>query len=289
VQEINLYQLLKFYASKWPWIVVLTVVGALAGYTYNTYVQTPLYKSDATLLIIDDQGKATKDSTLINNYIELIKSRRVLEPVIANSNHVLTYDEFAAATTATTEKDTEVIKISVATKSAQTSKSLTDGLVASFQDQIKDIYDKDNVTVVDKANLPDAAFNVHLALYLGLAASGGFLLAVIILFFAYDFKLTKQAIQEETAQSVQPEIKNFPQPEEKENMALKFSEALPMPPTLDKPLIADEEMPLSPSAPVSAKSSHSFVRRTMRALVGLTLGVSPPPRPPSQENNKKAN
>jgi len=192
VQDINLYQLLRFYAKKWKWIALLTIIGALAGFVYNSYIQVPLYKSDATLLLVkQDASTATQDTTLINNYIQLLKSRRVLEPVIEKQNNEISYEQLAASVTATNEKNTEVIKLSIATDNSQMSKQLVDGTIESFKGEVKEIYNTDNVRIVDNASSPSQPFNVNRAMSVILTTLSGFLLSVVALFFIYDFTAGK--------------------------------------------------------------------------------------------------
>lgn len=191
MQDINLYQLLNFYAKKWLWILLLTIIGATVGVIYNTYIQVPLYKSDATLLIVghEDQ-KAGQDTTLINNYIQLIKSRRVLEPVIIEQGHSISYDDLAASTTAANEKNTEVIRISIASKNPETSKRLVEGVVASFKDEVKELYNRNNISVVDNASKSDQPYNVRTWTLILITTLAGLSLSLIVLFFAYDLSLT---------------------------------------------------------------------------------------------------
>lgn len=193
MQDINLYQLISFYAKKWYWILLLTVVGAAAGFIYNSYIQVPLYKSDATLLIVSggDQ-KVGQDSTLINNYLQLIKSRRVLEPVIAQQGHSISYDELTGSTTATNEKNTEVIKIAIASKDPETSKQLVDGVVASFKDEVKELYNRNNISIVDNASKSSQPYNVQTWTLILITMLSGLFLSLIALFFAYDLNLTKK-------------------------------------------------------------------------------------------------
>lgn len=197
MQDINLYQLLNFYAKKWLWIVLLTTFGALAGFIYNNYIQIPLYKSDATLLIVTaDSTKTAQDSTLINNYLQLLKSRRVLEPVIKEQSPNMSYDELASSTIATNEKNTEVIKVSIASKDAGLSKRLVDGVVLSFRDGVKNLYNQDNISIVDNASQATEPYNVHAVILIALTTAAGLFGSFILFFFAYDFSLAKKEIKE---------------------------------------------------------------------------------------------
>lgn len=188
MQEINLYNLIKYYAKKWRVIVALTALGLLAGLVYNGFVQKPLYKSDAKLILVSTQVKpATSDPTLINNYIDLIKSRRVLEPVLEKEHSSLSYDKLSQLVQATNQKDTAVIDVTVTTSDAKQSKSLTNDITDSFKAAVTALYSTDNIIVVDPAVAATAPYNVKPALQLVVATLGGLLLSVIGLFFAYDY------------------------------------------------------------------------------------------------------
>lgn len=194
MQDINLYQLLRFYVKKWKWIALLTIIGALAGFVYNSYIQVPLYKSDATLLLVkQDAAGAAQDTTLINNYIQLLKSRRVLEPVITKQNNEISYEQLSASVTATNEKNTEVIKLSISTDNAKMSKELVDGTIISFKNEVKEIYDLDNIRIVDSASISIQPFNVNKPLFIALPTAVGLFLSVITLFFIYDFNRGRNA------------------------------------------------------------------------------------------------
>jgi len=196
VEEINLYDLLKYYARKWRVIVIAVMIGLGVGLVYNTYIQQPLYKSSATLLLIDPAGKVTPDDTLINNYVELFKSRRVLEPAIEEQNKDQslnsTYDGIESSVQATNEKDTEVIKVSISTDDPRASQSFISAAIKSFKTQVDSLYGVDNVRIVDNASLPRQSSNVNQPLQLAIATTIGFVVAIIGLFFVYDFKLSRK-------------------------------------------------------------------------------------------------
>ena len=60
VQEINLYDLLKHYKSYLIAIIICALIGLGVGFAYNAWIQKPLYKSQATLLLVTtDQSVST--------------------------------------------------------------------------------------------------------------------------------------------------------------------------------------------------------------------------------------
>lgn len=205
VQEINLYRLMQYYAKNWLLIALLTIIGLAAGFGYSNYIQTPLYKSDATLILIDpsDTSKTTSDTTLINNYIELMQSRRVLEPVLTELRLDTRYEDLAKSIEAASEKETEVIKISVSHQDPKTASSIADTTIMSFKREVERLYDKDNIQVVDHANLADEPYNVRTIMQLALGGAAGFFSAILLLFFVYDFKMTKRQLEAE-ARRIKP-------------------------------------------------------------------------------------
>ncbi len=188
MQEINLYKLLAFYAKNWLLIVSLTLAGLLAGVLYNSYVQVPMFKSNATLLYINEGARSTQDVTLLNNYVQLFNSRRVIEPVMQKLNVERSFEEMAASVSATNEKSTEVLKLSVATDDPELSRSFLREAVISFQEQAEELYGTDNLTVVDNASSAVPPYNVKQPQQLAIATAAGFVVSLITLFFIYDIK-----------------------------------------------------------------------------------------------------
>ncbi len=190
VQEINVYDLIKFYANNWLILLSAVFIGAVIGLIYTFFIQTPLYKSEATLLVVG--ARTTADATINNNYTELFKSRRVLDPVIQSTGYSGDYRQLFNNTTTTNNKDTDVIRISMATTNARKSKELLRASLISFKKEAKSLYGSDNIQIVDAANEPKDPFNVRTALQVGLTTIAGLLAAIIVLFFIYDYDLIQK-------------------------------------------------------------------------------------------------
>ena len=190
-KDINLYHLIKYYLKQWKWIVALSVTGLAAGIIYTYYFQTPLYKSNATLAIVLPSTSSSVGTTL-GNYVELFKSRRVLDPVISKLKLNESYDQFASTFTVSNDKSTDIIQISATNPDRIQSTAIVSSTIASFEKQVKSIYNTQNIQVVDGAGEPNKPYNVNVLIQLGIATATGFMLSVIGLFFAYDFKQNKQ-------------------------------------------------------------------------------------------------
>lgn len=190
MQEINLYDLIKHYASNWLLIVSLTLLGAIAGGIYTGYIQTPMYKSESTLLLVSVEGeRVTTDPNLINNYVELLKSRSVLQPIINDQELDINYDDLVRNVEVTNERDSEVIKVAITSPNREQSTAILEEAVTSLQTEVENIYKEDNVRIVDEASLPNEPYNVNPELQIALGSIAGLMTAIILLFFVYDYKL----------------------------------------------------------------------------------------------------
>ncbi len=196
MEEINIVDFFKYLARNWLVIVGLTIFGVLAGYAYNTFIQRPLYRSNATLLLVNKTDENISTASLVNNYSELFKSRSVLETAMEAQGYVGSYESLMDNTTSTVSSGTEVIKVAIATGNPQTSREIMVAAIEAFQDQMASIYGVNNLEIVDDASLPRDAYNVDTTMQLALAGTAGLILSLLILFFAFDYRsggATKQA------------------------------------------------------------------------------------------------
>ena len=191
MEEINLYDLLRFYIKKWLTIAIFVMIGGIVGIAYTYYIQTPQYESKATLLLVGtDHTSGSQESVTLNNYVELFKSRRVLDTVIADQGYDKDYDTLVSNVTARGTKSTDIINVSIKTPDAKQSKVLLESAIESFRNEAKELYGNSSIKIntVDAASTPKSPSNVRPVIQIGLAAVAGLMLAIIGLFFVYDYR-----------------------------------------------------------------------------------------------------
>jgi capsular polysaccharide biosynthesis protein len=144
-----------------------------------------------------------QESVVLNNYVQLFESRRILEPVIAEQKYDATYDKLAANTTAENVKNTDIINVSISTSSPKTSKALLEAAIEKFREEAKTLYGDGaiKINVVDAADAPIAPTNVKPIQQIGLAIVAALALAMVALFFIYDYT-TAQKTQTKAASDV---------------------------------------------------------------------------------------
>ena len=190
MEEINLYDLLRFYAKKWLTIASFAIAGAIIGVIFTYYIQQPLYKSSATVLLVGANRSSSQDSVVLNNYVNLFTSRRVLTPVIDKHDYDKSFESLVSNTTAENTKNTDFINLSISTTDAKTSKVMLESAMQEFKKQAKELYGDNSVriSIVDAANAPNDSTNVKPLQQIGIATVALTALSIIGLFFVYDYK-----------------------------------------------------------------------------------------------------
>ncbi|MBZ9631464.1 polysaccharide biosynthesis tyrosine autokinase [Salegentibacter sp. LM13S] len=91
------------YLTYWKWIFLGFLIGGLIAYLYNRYT-IPKYNTEATMMIVDDQEKNAMNATPsgggaifsleddgIQNHIEKLKSKQLVESVVDELDHNISY------------------------------------------------------------------------------------------------------------------------------------------------------------------------------------------------------
>mgnify|MGYP002795867319 FL=1 len=166
MEEINLKEVFDYFKSKILWIVIAIVAILIVGNVYTVITRVPMYESDTTIVLSGNKDAySSTDSqinqNLIGTYREIIKSRNVLSQVIDNLDIKMSVDELANNITATSVEDTEIIRITVADDRAKDARDITDEVAKVFSDEVQDIYNLENVTIIDKADLANKPYNIN--------------------------------------------------------------------------------------------------------------------------------
>lgn len=196
--EIDLWSLLQFYLKYWFIIFLFVGAGLGVGIVYNTFIQTPLYKSDAKVTFINSKAQTSSRTVRdISNYADLVTSRNVLNKAIETSGEDITFDTLSASTSVKNDKNTDVLDIIVTTPNAHRSAALAGGIVRAFEKEVVSVYKipQEEVRIIDTTQVIEAPVNVRHNLQLMLAGGAGLILSLIILFFAFDFKNTSSSRQ----------------------------------------------------------------------------------------------
>ena len=175
MEELDLKQLFNIFWNKKLQILIVMVVFILIGGIYSYTMVTPQYKSSTTLVLARTengnanattgsitQSELTVNQKLVSTYSELIKSKSVLREVISNLNmEGLAEANLRKSVSVSSVKDTELIEITVNNANPNYAEKIANEIATVFTKQVGEIYNVNNVHVVDKGEIATAPYNVN--------------------------------------------------------------------------------------------------------------------------------
>lgn len=219
MEELNLKDLLNYYLKKIPIIVAITLLFLILGYVYIEKIQTPMYHGTTTIILVDKQDEkvssdVTSNELLINEklvatYSQIVKSRRVLDQVIDELNLKDTVNELAERIEVTSVSETSIIKITVSDRSNKRAVRIVNEIADVFKNEVTEIYNLENVSVIDEAIVEDSPYNVNVIKQMLIFALVGIVLSCGIIFVMFYFDNTiksKNEIEDKLKLAVLGEI-----------------------------------------------------------------------------------
>ena len=213
MEEINIKDLFKFFLSKIKIVILVTLVVVLCGAVYSLFFQEPLYEATTTLVLTGTtqatgmnnqtiegvtitQNDLNLNSKLVATYREIIKSKSVLKDVIATLDLDYTVSSLQDSISVSTVSDTEMISLTVKSINAEEAAEIANELADKFSEQIKEIYNIENISIIDKAEVQNSPVNVNITKQIIIYALIGLILSFAIIFIMFYFDTTlKDAAQ----------------------------------------------------------------------------------------------
>lgn len=202
MEEINLKELFDYFKSKLKWVMITVFAFMIIGNIYTIATRVPMYKSDTTIVLVSENDKEYNtnelqlNKNLVGTYSEIIKSRKVLEPVIENLRLKYTYGELKSNISVTSVTNTEIIRITVNDKKAEKATRIANEIADVFTKEVQKIYKLNNVSVVDKAVSNPNPYNVNFVkdnlIYIAL----GLIISCGIIFIKFYFDTTIKTSEE---------------------------------------------------------------------------------------------
>ena len=190
---IDLGELFRVLLSKIHIIVLAAILMALVAFVGTKLFVTPMYTSVTKMYVLakDDNNTSstssnlTAGSMLTKDYMELVKSRPVLEKAISVLNLKMEPEQLAGMITAETPTDTRIMSISVQSSNPKQAKEIADAVRDAVSVQIKEIMSVDSVNTVEEGNLPTSPSSPNTMKNMMLGAVLGFVIAVGIITLIY--------------------------------------------------------------------------------------------------------
>lgn len=205
MEEIDLKELLEFVKSKLNLLILITIGVCLLGCVYGLFIQKPMYKSYTTIILGGNETTASQTITqsditlnknLVDTYAEIVKSRRVLEQVIAELDLEETYEELSNKISVSSVNNTEIIKITVADSNPIEAKNVANVTANFFSKEVIKLYNMNNVNVLDEANEANEPYNINIPKQVIIYFFIGIIIALSILFIIFYFDRTIKSVEQ---------------------------------------------------------------------------------------------
>lgn len=201
MEEIDLKELFEFFKSKISLFIIILVGVCLLGSIYGLFLQKPMYSSYTTVILggtdtTITQSDITINKNLVNTYAEIVKSRRVLDQVIDELSLDIVYEDLVNKITVSSVNNTEIIKITVNDEDGVVAKNVANITASVFTDEVSNLYNMDNVNILDEAIISDKPYNINVVKQIVIYFMIGFVLAAGILFVIYYFDRTIKSVEQ---------------------------------------------------------------------------------------------
>ncbi|MBO6195183.1 MAG: polysaccharide biosynthesis tyrosine autokinase [Bacilli bacterium] len=195
MEEINIKDFLMFLKEKlfFIFISVLLCLGIVLA--YDLVVKVPKYSTYTTIALVkstNDSNTLTQNDVmlnknLINTYSEIVKSKKVLKQVKKDLDLNESLNSISKEISVSSVNDTEIIKISVEDKDPKKAYNITKSISKVFTREIQNIYEMNNVSVVDAPEISKVVSNNTIKRDIVLGFAAGLFLSIGILFVIYYF------------------------------------------------------------------------------------------------------
>lgn len=199
MDEINLQEFLYNLRKKIPVLIIATLIGAILGGVNLIFMTKPMYESSTTLILVKSNSESNSSITqtdivlnqkLIGTYSEIIKSRSVAKEVIDLLGIDMSVEELISSITVSSKTDTEILKITVRNHDNNIAPKIASTLANVFTKKVKEIYDINNVAIIDEAEVPTKPYNTNSLKTIGIFTFGALLVTVVFIFVVTYFSNT---------------------------------------------------------------------------------------------------
>ncbi|MFU2013726.1 YveK family protein [Peribacillus butanolivorans] len=187
-ETISIKDIFQTLKKRWKLITLLTLIAALISGAISYFLLTPVYQSSTQILVNQKQSKNQIDSTqirsnidMINTYSVIIKSPAILEKVIDDLELEQSVDQLSQKITINSQQNSQVFSLAVQDSNPSKAVEIANAVSGTFQQEIKEIMNVDNVSILAKAEVkeyptpvkPSPLLNIAIAVVVGLMAGIG--------------------------------------------------------------------------------------------------------------------
>ena len=190
---IDLSHIFSMLVKKVWLIVVVTVVSAILCFSYASFIIPPSYSSEIMLYVNNSSvsigsasfsissSEITAAQSLVKTYGVLLENKTTLEAVIEKSGVNYTWQELDEMVTASSVKDTEVLKVTVVCEDPYDAAKIANCIAEVLPVRISEIIEGSSMNVVDSAAVNLNKVGPSITKYTAVGGIIGLLLSIIVI------------------------------------------------------------------------------------------------------------
>lgn len=185
----RLYQLLKKYLFS---IIMTAILGAGISLAGMYFFVTPLYSSDAQLLVNQRQttdapiqyNEIQSNIQLISTYSDIIKGHAVLDQVSQNLDGAYTIEELDESISVTQSPESQVFYLSAVNESPTQAQIIVNEVITVLDSTLSEIYDdtETSINVISPATWNGRSVSPNPLLFIAIGAAVGLLFSLTRIF-----------------------------------------------------------------------------------------------------------
>lgn len=169
VMEIDLQKLLMAYLRKWWLILLCGLVVAGGALLYTVKFITPLYQANVSVYVNNSSNNQPVDyvtssnldasQKLVNTYINIAKSDRVLDLVAEKLNGDYTVKELREMLSAAQVDKTEIFRIYITSPSPEEAARVANMMAEVAPGEISNLIEGSSARIIDYAKVPEQRYS----------------------------------------------------------------------------------------------------------------------------------
>lgn len=208
VQEIDLIDLFGYYMSRLWLLIAAVVIGAVIAGAYTHYMIPDRFTAVSRMYMISASSSSVVDlsdlnigASLSNDYVELMKSRPIIEDVITELGLEYTYEQVLNMIKLDVVTNTRIIKISATSTDPEEAMNIANQMARIAKIRLPKIMDAPSPSIAEQAVLPTQKSSPSL--------SRNVMMGSLVLLFLVLAFLTIQYLMDDTVQTSEDVEKEF--------------------------------------------------------------------------------
>ena len=202
MEELNFKDVLTIIWRKKISIIAIITISIIIGSVYTFKYTTPHYKSSASVIlgkvssasngeVLESEKDITMsdlnlNSSLIDTYSELVRSRSIMESVSQRLNHTISVDSLMESVSVARVGSSDLLQVTATNNDPVIAKNIVTEVVDVFSEYVKEIYKIENVYIIDQPSIEYVPYNINHVRDIAISILMGLIISILYVYI-YSF------------------------------------------------------------------------------------------------------